>query len=213
MIKATMGSSLPLTFKKVISRLDPPHLFGSSSYGGFLPTVKTAMFTIAGRSGTATILLVDTLGENGKLYTKGILEKGKPNEEEPSMNIRLRLNSGIFKKILNGTDAEYEYSSDFPASKLTTEMDWDDLVLTEATERGLKELLAWKEHGQKLIDDLNMKRTIQPGYRALFYGPSGTGKTITAAVISKKTGIPVYRVDISQIKEIMVPPELYIFFS
>ncbi|MCP3921051.1 MAG: ATP-binding protein [Desulfobacterales bacterium] len=59
-------------------------------------------------------------------------------------------------------------------------------------------LLAWQEHGQKLIDDLNMKRTIQPGYRALFYGPSGTGKTITASLIGKKTGMPVYRVDISQ---------------
>lgn len=77
-------------------------------------------------------------------------------------------------------------------------MEWGDLVLGEATEKNLSELLAWPDHGQKLIEDLNMKRTIQPGYRALFYGPSGTGKTITAALIGKKTGLPVYRVDISQ---------------
>ncbi|MCP4160253.1 MAG: ATP-binding protein [Deltaproteobacteria bacterium] len=171
---------------------------GSSSYGGFLPTVKTAMFTIAGRSSADTILLVDILGEHGKLYTKGILERGKTDEDEPSVNIRLFLNSGMFKKILNGENVEYEYSSDFPASRVTTEMEWNDLVLSETTETGLKELLAWQEHGHKLIDDLNMKRTVQPGYRALFYGPSGTGKTITASLIGKKTGIPVYRVDISQ---------------
>ena len=43
------------------------------------------------------------------------------------------------------------------------------------------------------------RRHIQPGYRALFYGPSGTGKTLTTALIGKKIEKPVYRVDLSQL--------------
>lgn len=44
-----------------------------------------------------------------------------------------------------------------------------------------------------------MVKNIQPGYRALFYGPSGTGKTLTAALIGKKIGKSVYRIDLSQL--------------
>jgi SpoVK/Ycf46/Vps4 family AAA+-type ATPase len=48
-------------------------------------------------------------------------------------------------------------------------------------------------------EDKNLGRKIKPGYRVLFYGPSGTGKTLTTALLGKQFGKDVYRIDLSQI--------------
>ena len=47
--------------------------------------------------------------------------------------------------------------------------------------------------------DWGLKRHVKPGYRALFHGPPGTGKTVTAAVLGKELKLPVYRVDLSRV--------------
>ncbi len=47
--------------------------------------------------------------------------------------------------------------------------------------------------------DRPMRPLIKPGYRVLFYGPSGTGKTLTAALLGKQYGKDLYRIDLSQI--------------
>lgn len=44
-----------------------------------------------------------------------------------------------------------------------------------------------------------MGKYLKPGYRALFHGPSGTGKTLTASLLGKHTGRDVYRIDLSQV--------------
>lgn len=40
---------------------------------------------------------------------------------------------------------------------------------------------------------------MKPGYRVLFYDPSGTGKTLTATLLGKYTERNVYRVDLSMV--------------
>jgi SpoVK/Ycf46/Vps4 family AAA+-type ATPase len=44
-----------------------------------------------------------------------------------------------------------------------------------------------------------MNKKIKPGFRALFYGPSGTGKTLTATLLGKQFKKDVYRIDLSQV--------------
>ncbi|WP_317170628.1 ATP-binding protein [Sphingobacterium litopenaei] len=56
-----------------------------------------------------------------------------------------------------------------------------------------------------MLKDWKQNKFFKKGYRTLFYGPSGTGKTMTASLIGKELSkilnadIPVYRVDLSQI--------------
>jgi SpoVK/Ycf46/Vps4 family AAA+-type ATPase len=51
--------------------------------------------------------------------------------------------------------------------------------------------------GDAMLDELDLRSKIKSGYRSLFFGPPGTGKTFTAALLGKYTGYDVYRIDLS----------------
>ncbi len=55
------------------------------------------------------------------------------------------------------------------------------------------------KHGATLLLDKVLGKKLKSGYRALFYGPSGTGKTLTATLLGKQFQKDVYRIDLSQI--------------
>lgn len=78
-----------------------------------------------------------------------------------------------------------------PPERITTLLTWEHLVLPPAVSQQIKELevLFNQEPTQS-----------QPGRMILFYGPSGTGKTLTASLLGKYTGREVYRIDLSKSK-------------
>ena len=63
----------------------------------------------------------------------------------------------------------------------------------------IQELKAWTLHGDTLLYDWEMHKKLKPGYRVLFHGPSGTGKTLTASLLGKYTGKDVYKIDLSMV--------------
>lgn len=70
----------------------------------------------------------------------------------------------------------------------TTDLEWTDLVLPADTLGDVREIVEW------------LKRPARDsGYRALFDGPSGTGKTLTAALMGKEVGADVYSLDLSSV--------------
>lgn len=77
-------------------------------------------------------------------------------------------------------------------------MDWDDLALPAGTLSLIREIEHWIRHNDTLLNPWG-KRRIAPGYRALFYGPTGTGKTLAATLLGKHTAKDVFRVDLSRV--------------
>ena len=55
------------------------------------------------------------------------------------------------------------------------------------------------EHKDVILNEWEMASIFKQGYRALFHGPPGTGKTLAAALLGKKLGMSVYRIDISKV--------------
>ena len=83
----------------------------------------------------------------------------------------------------------------FPAKQLETDLDWKDLDLAPAVKRQIDEIRSWIKNSDLLRGSGSLSKN--PGFRCLFAGPSGTGKTLTATLLGKSTGRDVYRVDLS----------------
>lgn len=89
--------------------------------------------------------------------------------------------------------------SAIPVERITTELEWEDLVLPDQAMKDLEEIVVWTRHRQTVQEDWRLKRRLKPGFCSFFYGPPGTGKTLAAALLGKKTGLEVYRVDMSRV--------------
>jgi SpoVK/Ycf46/Vps4 family AAA+-type ATPase len=63
----------------------------------------------------------------------------------------------------------------------------------------VQELITWIKHEKTLMADWGLGRILKPGYKCLFHGPSGTGKTLTASLIGNQVGKDVYRIDLSSV--------------
>ena len=101
--------------------------------------------------------------------------------------------------MITGKKVRPELSAAFPAHRITTPMNWPDLVLAPPVMAQIQELNTWLAHGDTLMEEWGLAKKIKPGYRALFYGPLGTGKTLTATLLAKASGRDIYRIDLSTI--------------
>ncbi len=165
---------------------------------GFIPTGETAMFILAGTD-LKKRLEVAALLKSSRLINKGILSVEPVEEGEPEMSGKLVLSKEYAELFLTGKVTLPSFSPDFPAQKIDTEQEWDDLVLTDEVIAQIEELKRWIEHNDRLMNEWGMRKKLKPGYRVLFHGPPGTGKTLTASLLGKYTGRPVFRVDLSTI--------------
>ena len=166
---------------------------------GMLPTGETALFLLAGMDIPGRMHFQKMFNSDGHFAKDGILQLDTVPPGEPGISGRLLPNPDWLEKILFGKEAAPVYSIEFPARKITTAMLWEDLVLHPQTNDQINDIQIWMAHHQKVLSDLTLGRKIKPGYRVLFYGKAGTGKTTTASLLGKKFDIPVYRIDLSQV--------------
>jgi len=77
----------------------------------------------------------------------------------------------------------------------------DAMVLTPALRSELETLLLRCRHRDGLASDLgsSAQARYRPGVKALFVGPSGTGKTLAAGWLANRLQMPLYRVDLASV--------------
>lgn len=166
-------------------------------HGGFLPTGETLMFLAAG-SDLGMRIRLQQLFETDHFFSQhGILKLESPPDDEPFLSGQLVISKDYLDYFTVGTPRKPDLSSNFPAKRIATEMEWEDLVLEDRTMKQLEDIKAWLEYGNKLMHDWEMSKKLRKGYRCLFYGPPGTGKTLTARLLGKFSGRDVYRIDLS----------------
>ena len=120
-------------------------------------------------------------------------------EGDPIMDGRLLLSKEIVHLLCYGETIKPKFGANFPAKEVTTLMRWDDLIVNETVLSQINQIKLWIKHQKTLLEEWNMKKQVLPGYRTLFYGPSGTGKTLTATLLGLEFNRPVYRIDLSQV--------------
>ena len=165
----------------------------------FLPTGDTAMFLLAGEELYARLEVqhmfhADHLFSRRKMIWLEELPAG-----EPFMSGRIIMSQDYIDLFTSNRTYKPHFGMNFPAEPLETLMDWEDLVLEPDTMKQIEELVLWVMHGKTLLYELNMIKKIKPGYRVLFHGPSGTGKTLTASLLGKRTGKDAFKIDLSMV--------------
>jgi hypothetical protein len=180
---------------------DFPQLGGArgKNFRGFLPTGETALFLLAGEEAEKRLEVLHFFSEDHTFAKKRILWLEEVPEGEPRLSGRIILSQEYVDLFITGKAAAPRFSMTFPAQRIETGLEWNDLVLHPDTVQQIKELETWVKYGETLMDDWGMRRKLKPGYRALFHGPPGTGKTLTASLLGKYTGKDVYRIDLSMV--------------
>jgi DNA polymerase III delta prime subunit len=180
---------------------DYPQIGGwrGKSHRGFLPTGETVLFMLGGNGFGDRLHLQHLFSEEHPFAQEHVLYLDSPPEGEPLMSGKLVMVQDYVDFFTQGHFTRPHFSLHFPAQRITTEMEWDDLVLNSQTLQQIRDLEAWIAHGSTILYDWGMKRKLKLGYRALFHGPPGTGKTLTASILGKYTGKDVYRIDISML--------------
>lgn len=168
-------------------------------HSGFLPTGETAAFLIAGTNLSLRFKLMSLFDPDHFFARDNILKIEKEKSNEPQLSGQLVLGSEYLSFMTIGQPYKPTFSSEFPAKRITTGLEWDDLILDQAIMEEVFEIIHWIEHHKTVLFKWNFHKVIKPGYRSLFYGPPGTGKTLTASLLGKTTGLDVYRVDLSKI--------------
>ncbi len=168
-------------------------------HSGFLPTAETAAFLIAGNNIAERIRLVEIFKPKHTFYKNNILKLNLNQGNEPLFSSGLELSDEYLTLFTSGLAYKPDFSMNFPASRLSTRLEWSDLVLDPLVLSEIGEISAWIEHQKTIMEDWGLSKQLKRGYRSLFYGPPGTGKTLTACLIGKQMGLDVYRIDLSQV--------------
>jgi hypothetical protein len=168
------------------------------NHGGFLPTGETATFLLAGDSLDIRFQLLEIFSDEHFFKKFNILKLIPSGTDEPLLSGMLSLSAEYLNYFTRGY-YKPDYAINFPAKRITTGQNWDDLVVEPSTREDIEEINSWIKYGNALMADQKMTKILKPGFRCLFYGPPGTGKTMTAALIGKDNGIDVYRIDLSMV--------------
>lgn len=168
-------------------------------HGGFLPTGETAAFLLAAGDLERRFRVMDMFREEHCFRRFNMLRLAESAPEEPFLSGAIRLSPEYLSYFTNGVSHEPDFSMNFPAKRLRTGLEWEQLVLPAHSLEEVGEIRDWLEYGNRLLDEWDLRKLVKPGYRALFYGPPGTGKTLTAALLGKSSGLATYRIDLSMV--------------
>lgn len=163
-----------------------------------LPTFETLLFLLCSDDIEEKIRYTNLVSKS-ILFRHKIVTLEQVNGQIPLHYSILSPTMSSIELLINETHYHPDFSASFPASRLTTPCSWGDLVLNSETMRQVEDIKTWIEYGDKILEEWDLKKKIKRGYRVLFHGPSGTGKTFTAALLGKSTNRDVYRIDLSMI--------------
>ncbi|MGC9420652.1 MAG: ATP-binding protein [Rhodovulum sp.] len=161
--------------------------------GAFQPTAETALFLLAGADTAARIAAMALFDPDHPLRRLAGVTPGTTQAQALTMPVHRVI------ALCEGRPPRPDLSPGFPAQRLDTRLTWDDLVLPPDTRHSLDHIVAWLENRDRILGDWGLARHVGHGFKALFYGPPGTGKTLTAALLGERTGLDVYRIDLSMV--------------
>ena len=142
------------------------------NHRGILPTGETVLFILAGRDLEKRMEIAKLFDEEHLFAQKSVLYIEQVPAGEPKMSGRLIMDEEYVDLFISGKLSRPKLSSDFPAQRISTNLEWSDLVLKDKILDEIKELETWLNYNERLMTDWGMRDKLKPGFRVLFYGLS-----------------------------------------
>lgn len=165
----------------------------------FFPTVQMVQYILGGESISERLKVLDYLSPDSVLLKDEMVAFAGTAGDRTSVNSPISVPQEAFNTMILGTEVLPQMSNDFPAEQLHTSRSWTDLILPQNTMDELQGIEAWYKSSPVLMKDWGMQKKLKPGFRVLFYGDPGTGKTLAASLLGKYIKRPVFRVDVSML--------------
>lgn len=206
LVLALVPHMRPQLFDRALQEVFPkggdfPELGGLrvKNHQGFLPTGTTALYLLGGDDLEQRFFVQSLLSQDHWFAQSQIMKLGNTETGIPTLSGQLILDPELVEKLSIGKVSRPAFSSEFPASYVSTDMEWEDLILSESTQHRINDIFIWLKHHKTLLQDWEFGHKFKPGYRALFFGAPGTGKTLTATLLGKSTNRDVYKIDLSTV--------------
>lgn len=167
---------------------------------GFLPTGETVAFILCGNNLVERFKVNQIFSSNHFFSKQKMIHLDAENaNNEPLLSGLLSISKEYLTYFTSGNAFEPKFNNEFPAQKISTNLDWEDLVLDDIIIEEIHEIQKWIKYQKTLMEDWGLKKLVKPGFRSLFYGPPGTGKSLTASLLGKSAMMDVYRIDLSKV--------------
>jgi len=171
----------------------------NSIHRGFVPTGETVSFVIAGKDINVRKNVAKLFSEHHFFRKQNILRLNYNGTPETFWSGKLTISYEYLSYLVKEEIFEPEFDAQFPAAKIHTSLNINDLILSPQVMEEVMHIQTWMDHQKELSQNPHLSKRFKRGYRALFFGPPGTGKTLTASLLGAKHNRLVYRVDLSQI--------------
>lgn len=170
-----------------------------NQHSGFIPTGETCAFVIAGNNIKKRIEVMNIFDQDHYFAKQKMIDLTREKSSEPILSGVLNISKDYLSYFTNGVAFRPSFNSEFPAQAISTNLEWEDLIVEPHVRDEVDEILNWLKYRHVIMEEWGLQKFLKPGYRSLFYGPPGTGKTLTVSLLGKTSGREVYRVDLSKI--------------
>jgi len=163
----------------------------------FCPTLRTALFLIAGQDIALRVQYAPKLHTRLRVFTSQIVQTNPLSPNATFLDAQLMLNDQFLGTILQGYAPSLDGDTNFPVRKSKATHTLTDVVLKDKALKELEKLRKFARNMQK-IWELDHKGKIRTNYISIFSGDPGTGKSFAAEAIGNEFELPVYRVNFAQ---------------
>ena len=189
----------PDIYEGLLDAKNSYHFFEVSGQRQLLPSGRTFMKLVSGGELRGMLDAQRYLSTTHFFYRQGVIQLGSVMPGAVAESGALNIGPAYKDLFLFNSHGSPRFSDEFPAQLLETTLQWNDLVLTGHVASGLEEICLGAELKINAGEEPVLARHERPGYRCLFHGHSGTGKTEAVALIAQRLGRKVYRVNLSSV--------------
>jgi SpoVK/Ycf46/Vps4 family AAA+-type ATPase len=141
---------------------------------------------------------IQAIGQHRRLTAGNIRRAARLAESQAALAGRVAVTATDVQRAMRSLNRQV---LDTLAVPIEASGDWSQLAVSAETGRELAILESRCRHRERLAQAVGpaLGRQLNAGVRALFSGPSGTGKTLAARLLASALGMDLYRVDLSTV--------------